>query len=210
MERLLQLTTPRAQLLGSIVVIVAILALGFAALSMLGEASATARVEAEQKRSRAWVGSVVDGPRDEFADSDLIEFSDRARFGTDETVALYTVRDVGRPIATAVKLAAPKGYNGAIEIAVAADLDGALLKVRVLSHAETPGFGDVIGDADSTWLAAFRGRSLESPTPSRWRLRGDGGDIDGISGATITASAVASGIFRALGYIQQSRTENLR
>ena len=61
-----------------------------------------------------------------------------------------------------------------------------------------PGFGEMIGEVDSTWIASFLGRSLEDPESRGWRLLSDGGDIDGIIGATITASAIVSAVFTAL------------
>ena len=62
----------------------------------------------------------------------------------------------------------------------------------------------MISNADSEWIVSFLGRSLKNPETSRWQLRTDGGDIDGITGATITASAVVAGIYRALNYIDQT------
>ena len=62
---------------------------------------------------------------------------------------------------------AADGYGGAIEFLAGFDRAGRLLDIRVLRHRETPGLGDFID--------------------------GDGArrSIDGVSGATITARAVA-------------------
>lgn len=204
MERYLNLTTPRAQLYGSLLAIVVVICAGLAGVSMLGEELERARAAADESRSRRWIGSVFDGLRDEFSPTDLIEIADPVRFGRSDPVAVYTVRREGRAVATAIRLVAPGGYHGDIELALAVAGNGAVIGIRVLSHAETPGFGDVIGERDADWIAAFRGRSLEHPQPDRWRLRSDGGDIDGISGATITASAVVSGVFQALNIIEST------
>jgi H+/Na+-translocating ferredoxin:NAD+ oxidoreductase subunit G len=201
MEKLRNLTTPRAQLYGSLLAIVVVVLSGLAGVAMLGDKLERARAEAEETRSRRWIGSVVDGA-DDFSAMDLTEFSDRVGFGAPGAVAVYTVRRGGRVVATAIKSITPGGYNGAIEFALAVDRNGVVIGMRVLSHVETPGFGGVIGEGDSSWIVSFRGRSLEHPEPSRWRLRSDGGAIDGISGATITASAIVTGVFRALNYIE--------
>ena len=49
---------------------------------------------------------------------------------------------------------AGSGYGGGFGLAVALDLDGSIQGVRVLEHAETPGFGDLL-NAPSAWLDSF-------------------------------------------------------
>jgi electron transport complex protein RnfG len=103
-----------------------------------------------------------------------------------------------------MKWVAPRGYNGDIELAMAVDRTGQITGLSVLTQHETPGFGAVIGELDSSWIDSFRGRSIENIQARGWQLRSDGGDIDGISGATITADAVVTGVFRALSYLEHS------
>jgi len=206
MERLQKLTTPRAQLYGSFIAVVVVLFSGTATIWLLGDKLERAREGAEEARSRSWILSVAGAAVDTFSAADLVEISDRSRFESAVPVTLYTVRHEGRPVATAVKWLAPRGYNGDIELAMAVDRHGMVTRMSVLSQRETPGFGDVIGNPDSSWIDSFRGRSLENPEAGRWRLRSDGGDIDGISGATITAGAVVAGVLRALSYLEQSGT----
>ena len=80
----------------------------------------------------------------------------------------------------AVLRARGEGYGGELQLAVA--LRGAVVGVRVVEHAETPGFADILA-ADSAWLAAFRG--------------GRGGDVDAATGATVTSRAVIDAVRRA-------------
>ncbi len=73
-----------------------------------------------------------------------------------------------------------RGYGGPLRLAVAVEADGAVAGVRVLEHAETPGFADVLA-AGSAWLSGF-----------------EDGDVDAVTGATVTSGAVLSAVAAAL------------
>ncbi len=87
-----------------------------------------------------------------------------------------------------------RGYNGEIQLYVAYDTRGQVLQARVSHHRETPGIGDKIDREVSPWIEQFIGRSRQN---TDWRLE-PLGEIDGMSGATITASAVMQAINEAL------------
>ncbi|MEM7407174.1 MAG: FMN-binding protein [Pseudomonadota bacterium] len=94
---------------------------------------------------------------------------------------------------------APNGYAGRMQIAVAfrqvPDAPRPVVyAVAVLTHQETPGLGDRIERRRSPWLNQFTG--LHAPAAAR--LRADGGEIDALSGATITARAVAEAVSHAM------------
>lgn len=76
-----------------------------------------------------------------------------------------------------------KGYGGTIKMAVGIRLDGTVEGVRIISHSETPGLGS--GVAEDEFLGQFEGTSLEN-----LKLREDGGEIDAVTGATISSRAV--------------------
>lgn len=123
----------------------------------------------------------------------------------DEPRQIWRARRAGQPVAAVLSSVAPDGYAGQIHLLVAVTVDGRLLGVRVTSHSETPGIGDVIEAGKSPWIGSFSGRSLDDPAESRWRLRKDGGDIDAISGATISSRAVVAATRRAMQYFRQHR-----
>lgn len=204
MEKRPRLSTPQAQLYGSIGAIVVVLLGGLLGVSMLGEPLDRARTEAEQARNYTWVHSVVSGASIEGVASKPVDVSDPIRLGSKATASIVSVHERGIRRATAMKFVAPAGYNGDIWIALAIDENGSIIGLKILSHRETPGFGDVITQADSSWTGSLLGRSLGNPEPSRWQLRSDGGDIDGVSGATITASAIVAGTYSALSYLDQT------
>lgn len=125
----------------------------------------------------------------------------------DEPRQIWRARRAGKPVAAVLTSLAPDGYSGQIRLLVAVTIDGQILGVRVTSHSETPGIGDVIEADKSAWIGSFDGRSLGEPEESRWRLRKDGGDIDAISGATISSRAVVAATRRAMQYFRLHREE---
>ncbi len=110
-----------------------------------------------------------------------------------ETIEGYEVLDEGNLVALITRVSTSKGYNGDISLLVARTPDSKVLSVRTTSHQETPGIGDKIDINISDWMTQFRGRTPESD----FSLVPDG-DIDGITGATITSRAVSQAVSEAL------------
>ena len=72
--------------------------------------------------------------------------------------------------------------------------DGEITGIDILpGHGETPGLGARV-DEDS-FKEQFRGRSLNN---SVWKVKKDGGNIDQISGATISPRGVAEAVKKGL------------
>jgi electron transport complex protein RnfG len=89
----------------------------------------------------------------------------------------------------AFKVTSPEGYGGTIEVMVGILPDGTIHGIEVLSHLETPGLGAKIGQAK--FKDRFKNRNLSN---TRWAVKKDAGDIDGITGATISSRAVIKAI----------------
>ncbi len=104
--------------------------------------------------------------------------------------ALYFsgVGDEG-PTGTAFKSASGLGYSGNIEIMMGVNPQGIISGVRVLSHAETPGLG--ANYAAPEMLDEFYKDRLIG---DNWKLKKDGGEVDAVTGATITGRAIADAI----------------
>lgn len=81
------------------------------------------------------------------------------------------------------------GYSGEIEIMVGVDDAGKVNGVRVLRHAETPGLGANYA-APAMLDAFYKGRALDGD----WKLKKDGGEVDAVTGATVTGRAIADAI----------------
>jgi electron transport complex protein RnfG len=84
-------------------------------------------------------------------------------------------------------------------------MDGNITGVRVLEHRETPGLGDRIETAKSDWVLQFDGHSLKSPEPSRWAIKGDGGQFDQLTGASVTPRSIVKAIKETLTWFEANR-----
>lgn len=83
------------------------------------------------------------------------------------------------------------GYEDGLVVAVAVGEGGAIEGVRVVEHNETPTIGGKVAEED--FLAQFEGLS-----PDEVSLAADGGPVDGVSGATVSSTAV-TGMVRTAG-----------
>ena len=98
----------------------------------------------------------------------------------------------GKPKAVAFE-SSGKGFGGDVGIMVGVDLDtDKILGVGVTTHSETPGMGSR-AKTDPTFVSQFKGQPLEQD----FKVKSDGGQVDAITGATITSRAVAVGVTAA-------------
>ena len=83
-----------------------------------------------------------------------------------------------------------KGFGGDIGVMVGVNIEtDELLGMGVTTHAETPGLGSRAKD-DPSFRAQFKGLSITEPV----KVKPDGGQIDAVSGATITSRGVCQGV----------------
>ncbi len=105
---------------------------------------------------------------------------------------------------TAFTSSSDLGYSGQIEIMVGIDTAGIISGVRILRHAETPGLG--ANYAASELLDEFyKGRAVEG----NWKLSKDGGEIDAVTGATVTGRAIVDAIESGLQNYQADKVRIL-
>ena len=90
---------------------------------------------------------------------------------------------------------APGGFNGAIQMLVGVSKDGKILGVAVISQTETAGLGAIAG-ADNDAGQEFRDQYIG--LTGLLAVDKDGGEIQSITGATVTSRAVTKGINAAL------------
>jgi len=93
-----------------------------------------------------------------------------------------------------------EGYGGTIEIMLGVDPQGTILGVEILTHLETPGLGAKI--VQKPFTQQFVGRNLEN---TKWAVRKDGGDLDQITGATISPRAVVEAVQEGLEIYQKNQ-----
>ena len=108
---------------------------------------------------------------------------------TDESGVVTGVYASGDSYAVEVK---PAGFNGPVTLMVGIT-DGEVQGISVIAHTETPGLGAVAA-ADSAKGEAFRSQFTGGEA---FQV---GGNVDAISGATITSKAVTSGVNAALEF----------
>ena len=89
---------------------------------------------------------------------------------------------------------APGGFDGAVTMMVGI-AEGKVTGISVISHTETPGLGAVAA-AQNAKGEAFRGQFV-----GQSGVLAVGDQIDAMSGATITSTAVVTGVNAALSYV---------
>ncbi len=163
------------------------------------------RLDEDLKKSLQEVVPVTLYDNDMLKDTLTISSTDY-NIGANETM-VYLAKKAGKVTAVCFKFIAPDGYSGAINMIIGIDRDGNILGVRVLSHKETPGLGDKIEVAKSTWILSFVGRSLDNLTPTQWAVKKDGGVFDQFAGATITPRKSVQATYRSLQWFKAHQAE---
>lgn len=102
--------------------------------------------------------------------------------------------------------ASGKGYGGNIGIMVAFNIEkDELAGIGITTHSETPGLGSR-SKTDPTFRAQFKGISINEAV----KVKPDGGDIDALSGATITSKGVCAGINNSIDTYKRLKDEILK
>ncbi len=84
----------------------------------------------------------------------------------------------------------PSGFGGTIDMVVGIGTDGTVTGVSIISMSETSGLG--ANASKESFRSQFVGKSGELAVSK------DGGEIDALTGATITSRAVTNGVNTAL------------
>ncbi|MAG31560.1 MAG: hypothetical protein CL908_11800 [Deltaproteobacteria bacterium] len=131
-----------------------------------------------------------------------------AEGGEDDVEKIYVGFDEqGRATGVAVKAAAA-GFQDLITLIYGFDpATGKLLGMKVLASKETPGLGDKI-EKDLVFVAQFRG--VPPPLVAVKRATGAAGEIDAITGATISSRAVVRIINRSLAGLRTPIEEHFQ
>ena len=111
-------------------------------------------------------------------------FPDMSRY--DFANDIYTIYSDGVEVGYAF-LAVGKGYGGDISILVGLEDETTVKGITIISHSETPGLGSRI--AESSFTDRFAGLNIADVA-----LRQEGGQIDAITGSTISSRAVIDAV----------------
>ena len=124
-----------------------------------------------------------------------------------ENAIVYRVLNDSAPVAALFVVTATDGFTGPIKLLIGIDYDGAVTGVRALEHKETPGIGALIDENRSDWIYQFAGTSLNAPERSAWAIRRDGGEIDQLTGASVTSRAIVNAVNQTLLYFEANRDD---
>lgn len=144
---------------------------------------------------------------------DASEFADIADF--DAAAATKIAADAGYPdtidncvqavgsdgslLGYVITVSDPNGYGGNITFSIGVTLDGTLNGYSITDINETPGLG--MKSKEEGFSSQFNGKQVETFTVTKTGSTSDA-EIDAISGATITSSAVTSGVNAGLEYFR--------
>ena len=150
----------------------------------------------------------------------VVPGAEEFRDETDKVLALkVTVSDGGRPEFPLIKRVyvgysngemvgaafscTPSGYGGPIDAVVGVSRDGVVTGLTVVKHTETPGLGANITSRD--FQMRFVGLRAGSPV----KVAKDGGQVEAITGATISSRAVAGAVDQALRLFEVATREGV-
>ena len=94
----------------------------------------------------------------------------------------------------------PGGFDNTITMMVGVDKAGSVLGISIIKHTETAGLGAVAA-AGTPAGESFRGQFVGAS--GSVSVTKDGGQMDAITGATITSRAVCAGVNAALECVAQ-------
>ena len=121
--------------------------------------------------------------------------------GGEEPVLVFVVKKDDKPYAVALEQFG-QGFGGALGVMVGFQLQsGDLVGIGITTLAETPGLGTRVTEPSFTaQFAGMGGNAL-------FRVKKDGGEIDAISGATISSRAVAQAVAQANAFYKKHQVQ---
>lgn len=155
-------------------ILLAITALTAALLGLVNQITAEKIAAITKEKTDAAMAAVLEAE----AYTEITEFQDNT--GLIDT--MYQADEAGFVLQATVS-----GSQGSITMMVGVDMTGAVTGISIVEHSETPGLGDVYGK-DTAKGNAFR----ESVVGITGEI--SVADVDYMSGATVTANALCSGI----------------
>lgn len=118
--------------------------------------------------------------------------------------ALIATDGSGAVVGYVVNSTSKDGYGGNISISVGVKADGTVLGIEFLSISETAGLG--MRAADDEFKNQFKDKNAESFSVTKTGASADN-EIDALSGATITSSAVTNAVNAAVYFVANCVTQ---
>jgi electron transport complex protein RnfG len=137
-------------------------------------------------------------------DNDPIQDRIKIDLGEDERgrklrLTVFKAKKSGKVIAAALQTSAA-GFGGNIDVLTVLDLDAKkILGVKALAQSETPGLGARVGNDEEPFIKQFSGMVFASGV----KLSSNGGEVDAISGASISSGAFTRAVDKAVDLLGQ-------
>ncbi|MBT8261340.1 MAG: RnfABCDGE type electron transport complex subunit G [Bacteroidia bacterium] len=119
-----------------------------------------------------------------------------------DSIEIYTAYMDNKQTGTAVVGSSEKGYGGLVKVMVGFNPDGSIKNITVLEQKETPGLGTKM--KDEKFIRQFRGKH---PSVFNLKVRKDQGDVDALTGATITTRAFTEATQMAYDVFVENQTQ---
>ncbi len=182
------------------------------------------------KTNKALMAVLPDFTNEPSKDKFVIKSDDKEKYD----IVFYGAKKDGKLIAVAGQSRTMKGYSGLIESMVGLDADGKIRSVVITKQNETPGLGTVVcgrkrvvtifdlfgggKKVDTSKLPPnaildqFDGHSATQKDgwSLPWKVKKDGGNINFITGATISSRAVTDVVYRIAHTYIAKRKEILK
>ncbi len=158
----------------------------------------------KQKAMLAIIGDVIPLTYDNDLYSDKIDLAVPPSINDTTNITVYRARLDNQPVAIGLMPVTAKGYNGNISMVLGISHAGALTGIKILQHNETQGFGGKAHQDHSNWLLQFAGMRVDAPA-TQWTIKKEGGELDQLSGATITSNSIVDTVYKTLAYYAAHR-----
>ena len=106
-----------------------------------------------------------------------------------DSIEVYPASLNKKYVGTAVIGFSEKGFSGSVKIMVGFTPDGTIQNIAVLEQKETPGLGTKM--KGEKFIQQYRGKNPES---FNLKVKKDGGEIDALTGATISTRAFSGAV----------------
>jgi len=160
---------------------------GFA-LSYVNIATEGPIAAAKLKRKVAAIEMVVPS----FDNNPVSEMKTFFKEGFKDSVEVYTARKADEMVGVAVIGMTNKGFSGLIKVMAGFNPDGSINNIQVLEQKETPGLGTKI--KSERFIQQYVDKN---PGTFNLKPKKDGGDVDALTGATISTRAFSEAVQQA-------------
>ena len=136
--------------------------------------------------------SAIDQVVGEYENNPVDEMYQLPAADGEDSLEVYPAKKEGAVQQYAVRSYSNKGYGGKVWLMVGINPEGTIHDIAVLEHKETPGLGTKM--AEPEFIGQFQGKDPEQFDLS---VKKDGGEVDALTGATITSRAFSDAARRA-------------